>query len=50
MLFCVSAPARHYGMEAIDVVVGIDRPQHALGVDVLGQWQLNQDAVDRGVG
>ncbi len=37
-------------MEAVDVLGGIDRLDHLEGGDVLRQRQLNEDAVDRGVG
>ncbi len=34
------------GMEAVDVLVGVDGVQDLLGIDVLGQRQLNENAVD----
>ena len=37
-------------MEAVDILGGIDRQQHMRGIDVPGQRQLHQDAVDRGIG
>ena len=38
------------GVEAVDVLAGIDAQQHEMLVDVLGERQLNQDAVDLGIG
>jgi hypothetical protein len=35
------------GMEAVDVLVGMIAVQHLLGIDVLGQRQLHQNAVAR---
>ena len=35
-----------HGVEAVHVFRGIDRQQNLLGVDVRGQGQLHQDAVD----
>ena len=39
-----------YGMEAVDVLLRVDALDHALGVDLLRQRQLHEDAVDRGIG
>ena len=38
------------GMEAVHVLVRVDALQDLLGVDLLGQRQLHQDAGDLGVG
>src|SRR5208282_459701 len=38
--------AHVHGMESVYVFGGIDRQQNLLGIDVRGQRQLNQDAVD----
>ncbi len=37
-------------MEAVDVLVGIDPQQYRVGIDIGRQRQLDEDAVDRGVG
>ena len=37
-------------VEAVDVLVRIDRAEHGAGVDVLGQRHLAEDAVDLGIG
>ena len=36
-------------MEGVHVLVGIDGVEHLVGIDVFGQGQLDQDAVDLGV-
>jgi hypothetical protein len=38
------------GVEAVDVLLGRDRLKHLFFVEVLGQRQLHQDAVDGRVG
>ena len=43
-------PADVERMKAVDVLRRIDRIEHARGVDLVGQRQLDQDAVHRGVG
>ena len=37
-------------MEPVDVLVGVDGADHGARIDVLRQWQLNEDAVDGGIG
>ncbi len=37
-------------MKAVDVLGGIDALRHDVGIDVLRQRQLHQDAVDEGIG
>ena len=37
-------------MEAVDVLARVDQLDHPLGVDLLRQRQLHQDAVHRGIG
>jgi hypothetical protein len=37
-------------MEAVDILVRIDPDEHLLGVEMPGQRQLDEDAVDRGIG
>ena len=34
------------GVESVDVLVWRDAPQDLLGVDVLWQWQLDEDSID----
>ena len=41
--------AHVHRMEGVHVFVGINAVEHLVGVDVLGQGQLHQDAVDLGV-
>ena len=36
-------------MEGVHVLVGIDGVEHLVGIDVFGQGQLDQDAVNVGV-
>ena len=36
-------------MEAVDVLVGVDRGDDLLLVDMLGQRQLHENAIDRGI-
>jgi len=43
-------PADVDGVEPVDVLAGVDRLDDHVGVDVLRKGQLNEDAVDRGVG
>ena len=43
-------PADIDRMEAVDVLVGVDRLDAPACVDVLRQRQLHEDAVDRGIG
>lgn len=33
------------GVKAVDVFVGIDRVEHLIFVDVLGEWELDENAV-----
>jgi hypothetical protein len=33
-------------MKAIDIFVGVDGGNHCIGVDMAGQWELHEDAVD----
>ena len=42
--------AHVHRMKAVHVLGGIDPIEHLLGVDVLRQRQLDQDAVNRGIG
>ena len=37
-------------MKAIDILIGIDRLQHTIGIDLLGQRQLYQNAIHQGIG
>ncbi len=41
--------AHVHRMEGVHVFVGINAVEHLVGIDVLGQGQLHQDAVDLGV-
>jgi len=38
-------PACIEGVEAVHVLDGLDRPEHGLLVDLLGQRELDEDAV-----
>jgi hypothetical protein len=40
--------AHVHRMEGVHVLVGVDGQQDLVGIDVLGQRQLHQDAVDLG--